>query len=85
MAAAAPRREWRAELCSGENNGTRGKGVELDIRKWFFTRGWWAWNELLRVVGTAQSCLSSRSIWPILSDIEFGFEMVLCGARSWTP
>jgi len=34
--------------------------------------------------GHGPECWSSRSVWTLLSDIEFGFWVVLCGARSWT-
>jgi len=29
--------------------------VRLSVRKRFFTRGWWAWNRLLRAMGMAPS------------------------------
>jgi len=56
----------------------------LNIRKRFFTRGRWARNRLPRALGTAPSCQSSRSIGKMLSDMEFDFWVVVCGARSWT-
>lgn len=31
-----------------------------------------------------RACWRSRSVWATLSEIQFHFEVVLCGARSWT-
>ena len=33
--------------------------------------------------GHGPKCHSSRSIWTALSDIGFGFWVVLCGAKGW--
>jgi len=69
-------------------DGTQRNGMEmqqgrfrLDIRKRFWTRVWWAWNRLPRALRTALSFQSSRGICASLSDIGFGFWVVLCGAR----
>ena len=92
MVAAAPYREQRgsAELCSVTARGPEGtawscvRGGATGGEGKVCTRGWWAWNGLPRAMGTALSCWSSRSVWTALSDIGFGFGMVLYGARSWT-
>ena len=59
-------------LCQGR--------VRLGVRK----RVMRPWNRLPRAVGMAPSCPSSRNIWKMLSDVGFGFWVVLCGARTWT-
>jgi len=35
----------------------------MGVREMFFTRGWWAWNQLPRMVGIAPTCcrLSSQT------------------------
>ena len=58
--------------------------VRLGVRKKFFTRGHWAWNRLIRAVGIASGCQSSRSVWTPLSDTALWIWVSLCGARSWT-
>jgi len=35
--------------------------------------------------GHGSKCWSSSCVWTALSDIGFGFGVVLCGARSWAP
>lgn len=42
------------------------------------------WNRLLRAVAAVPSCQSSRSIWTMLSDMGFEFQVVLCRAGGWT-
>ena len=64
-----------------------GAGGRLGVRDRVCTRGQWVWSGLPRAVVVALSwlsCWSSRSVWTIPSDIEFGFWVVLCGARNWT-
>lgn len=61
------------------------QGMEGKIRKRFFTRRWWARNRLPRSLVTSPSCQSSRSMWTVLSDTEFEFQIILCGAGSWVP
>jgi len=70
----------RDEFCTCVSSGRSGQShhqrrVNMGVRKRFFTRGWWAWNR-----ATAPSCLSSRSIWTLLSDTGFEFWVVLRGA-----
>ena len=70
MAAAAPHREQRgsAELCSQVT-----PLVQVGVRKWFFTRGQWAWNGLHRAGGTApgkwflQAFRDDKCTLPLLS------------------
>ena len=54
------------------------------LKKVFHQRMVKSWNRLPRAVDTAPRYHSSRSIWTVLSDTEFEFWAVLCGARSWT-
>ena len=35
--------------------------------------------------GYGPECSSSSNVWTVLSDIEFGIEVVLCEAWGWTP
>ena len=92
MAAAAPHRERRAALSSALCDSYRAEGTawscdrggQLGVRERVCTRGRWAWNSLPRAVGTAPNCWSLGSVWTVLSDIGFGFWVVLCGIGSWT-
>lgn len=49
---------------------------QVGARKRFCPKGQWAWNRLLRAVGMAPSCGSSRNTGTLLSDI--GFEFGCC-------
>jgi len=87
MAAAAPQRE----LCSlGTATGPEGMAQscvregQVGVRGRFCIRGQWAWNRPPMAVNMALSCQSSRNLLTILSDVGFGFWVVLCGARGLT-
>ena len=64
------------ELCQGRGSWVSGEGSAPE--------GGQAWNRLPRTVVMAPSCQSSRSVWTTLSDVGFGFWVVLCGAGGWT-
>lgn len=85
--AAAPHgAEDSAEL-PGDSNRGWGNSMELcqrTVRGRCCTRGRWTWTRLPRAVSTAPCCQSSRSIETLLSEIGFGFCVVLSGAGSWT-
>jgi len=54
------------------------------VSKRLCTRGWQAWNQLLRAVGTAPVCQNTRSIGTMLSDMWSDFWEDLVRATSWT-
>ena len=64
-------------LC--DSGRAQGNGMELcqegrwGARERLCPRGWWAWNNLPKVVGTVLSCQTSGSIGTMLSDIGFEF------------
>jgi len=45
--------------------------VRMQVRKRFCTRGQWAWHRLSRAMPMALSCWSVRSVWTLLSDIDW--------------